>query len=109
MTEPKKRRGRGEGALFWDEAKERWVADVTVGYTPAGKRIRRKASGRTKTEARANLRELLPTNEDGLAIARSGTVLPAPCAPGYRCPHRWTGPALPMARSAETIRSRAVQ
>src|SRR5881397_1993168 len=66
-----KRRGRGEGALFWDEAKERWVANVTVGYTAAGKRIRRKASGKTKTEARANLRSLLRDYEDGLAIAHN--------------------------------------
>ena len=66
------RRGRGEGGLHWDDARQRWVASVTVGYTPAGKRIVRRASGRTKTEARARLKELVRDHEDGHAIAPYG-------------------------------------
>jgi integrase len=42
---------------------------VTIGYTPAGKRIVRKASGRTKTDARAKLKEILRDCDDGLAVA----------------------------------------
>ncbi|MER6592100.1 tyrosine-type recombinase/integrase [Micromonospora purpureochromogenes] len=63
------RRARGEGGLHWDESRQRWIATVTVGYTPAGKRIVRKGSGTTKTEARAKLREKIRDYEDGLAIA----------------------------------------
>lgn len=63
------RRARGEGGLHWDEARQRWIATVTVGYTPAGKRIVRKGSGKTKTEARTKLREKIRDYEDGLAIA----------------------------------------
>ena len=51
-----KRRSRGDGGLHWDEARQRWIASITVGYTPAGKRIVRKASGKTKTEANNALR-----------------------------------------------------
>ena len=51
-----KRRSRGDGGLHWDEARQRWIASVTVGYTPAGKRIVRKGSGKTKTEARNKLK-----------------------------------------------------
>jgi integrase len=69
------RRGRGEGALYWDEARQRWIAAVTVGYTPAGKRIVRKGSGKTKTEARARLRENVRDYEDGLAIAPHGVTV----------------------------------
>lgn len=48
---------------------------MTVGYTPAGKRIVRRGSGRTKTEARAKLKELIRDQEDGVAIAsRAYTV-----------------------------------
>jgi hypothetical protein len=50
------RRGRGEGGLHWDEGK-RWIASLTVGYTASGKRIVRRGSGRTKTEARSKLRQ----------------------------------------------------
>lgn len=61
-----KRRSRGDGSLYWDESRQRWVAKVTTGYTPAGKRIVRKASGKTKTEAQKKLRDLLRDLEDGL-------------------------------------------
>ena len=64
-----KRRSRGDGGLYWDKRRERWIASVTVGYTPAGKRIVRRGSGRTKTEAKAKLRAVLRDYEDGLAIA----------------------------------------
>lgn len=60
------RRSKGDGGLYWDETRQRWIASVTVGYTPAGKRITRKASGKTKTEAKAKLKELIRDYEDGL-------------------------------------------
>lgn len=63
------RRGRGEGGLHWDERRGRWIASVTLGYTPAGKRIVKRASGRTKTEAQRKLKEIIRDREDGLAIA----------------------------------------
>jgi hypothetical protein len=64
-----KRRSRGDGGLHWDESRQRWIASVTVGYTPAGKRIVKKASGKTKTLAEDRLKEILRDYEDGLAIA----------------------------------------
>jgi integrase len=64
-----KRRSRGDGGLHWDESRKRWIASVTVGYTPAGRRIVKKGSGRTKTEAKAKLKEILRDYEDGLTVA----------------------------------------
>ncbi|WP_433413227.1 site-specific integrase [Microtetraspora malaysiensis] len=61
------RRSRGDGGLHWDEQRQRWIASVTVGYAPDGKRIVRKASGKTKTEAKAKLKEILRDHDDGLA------------------------------------------
>jgi len=52
-----KRRSRGDGGLFWDERRQRWIASVTVGYDGRGKRVFRRASGRTKTEARTSSRK----------------------------------------------------
>jgi integrase len=62
------RRGRGEGGLFWDERRQRFIAEVTVGYSPAGKRIVRRGSGRTKTEARQKLKAVLRDLDDGLTV-----------------------------------------
>lgn len=61
------RRSRGDGGLHWDAMRERWIASVTVGYSPSGKRIVRRGSGRTKTEAKAKLKEILRDHDDGLA------------------------------------------
>lgn len=72
------RRSRGDGGLHWDEDRQRWIASVTVGFSPAGKRIVRRGSGRTKTEARNKLKELIRDTDDGLASAsRAYTVAQA--------------------------------
>ncbi|WP_051367910.1 site-specific integrase [Hamadaea tsunoensis] len=63
------RRSKGDGGLHWDDDRKRWIASVTIGYTPAGKRIVRKGSGKTKTEAKNKLKEVLRDHEDGLTIA----------------------------------------
>ncbi|HKO20823.1 MAG TPA: site-specific integrase [Acidobacteriaceae bacterium] len=64
-----KRRSRGDGGLYWSEERQRWIAEVTIGYRPDGKRIVRKASGRTKTAAKDKLKEMLRDHDDGLTIA----------------------------------------
>jgi hypothetical protein len=66
------RRSRGDGGLHWDEARQRWIASVTVGYTPAGKRIVRRGSGRTKTEAKNKLKEIIRDHDDGVATTQRG-------------------------------------
>ncbi|MGW4466095.1 site-specific integrase [Micromonospora sp. NPDC004704] len=70
-----KRRSRGDGGLHWDEARQRWIASVTTGYTPAGKRIVRRGSGKTKTEAKAKLKEVMRDHEDGVTIAPHGVTV----------------------------------
>jgi hypothetical protein len=65
------RRGRGEDAVYYDHmgtpcrdsrchrsCSGRWRAEVSLGKDGAGKRIRRKISAKTKTEAYAKLNEL---------------------------------------------------
>ena len=63
------RRSRGDGGLHFDEARQRWIASATVGYSPAGRRMVRRGSGRTKTEAKAKLREMLRDHEEGTRAA----------------------------------------
>jgi integrase len=64
-----RRRSRGEGSLHWSESRQRWIAEVTIGYDGRGKRITRKASAKTKTEAKAKLKEMVRDLDDGLSIA----------------------------------------
>ncbi|MCC9311698.1 site-specific integrase [Kitasatospora sp. RB6PN24] len=63
------RRSRGDGGLHWDEKRQRWIATASLGFDPSGKRIVKRGSGKTKTEAKNKLKEILRDHEDGLAIA----------------------------------------
>ncbi len=59
------RRSRGDGGLSWDDSRKRWIASLTVGYSPDGRRIVKRGSGRTKAEAQRKLRAIIRDYEDG--------------------------------------------
>ncbi len=69
-----KRRGQGEDSIYWDASKNRYVGAVSLGFGPSGTRIRRKVTGRTKTEVRDKLRELHQEVESGLKPRQRYTV-----------------------------------
>ncbi|ADJ41835.1 phage integrase [Amycolatopsis mediterranei S699] len=69
------RRSRGDGGLYWSEDRQRWIAELTIGYRPNGKRITRKASGKTKTEAKAALDRLVERKKEGTATAVRGLTV----------------------------------
>jgi len=52
------RRGLGEDFIYWGLSKNRYVGAVSQGFSPGGRRVRRKVTGRTKAEVRDKLREL---------------------------------------------------
>jgi len=68
------RRGHGEDSIYWDSSKSRYVGAVSLGFTPAGMRIRRKVTGRTKAEVRSKLRELHQEVDSGLRPRQGYTV-----------------------------------
>lgn len=72
------RRSRGDGGLYWDRTRQRWIAEVTIGYTPAGKRIVRRGSGTTKTAAKTKLKTILSDHDNGLTLMTG---------PGYTVTH----------------------
>lgn len=63
------RRSRGDGGLHWHEGRQRWIATASLGFDAAGRRVVKRGSGRTKTEAKRKLKAVLRDHEDGLAIA----------------------------------------
>jgi integrase len=69
-----KRRGQGEDSIYWDSSKNRYVGAVSLGFSPAGTRIRRKVTGRTKAEVRDRLRGLHQEVDSGLRPKRGYTV-----------------------------------
>lgn len=57
-----KRRARGEGTIYYDSGRGRWIGAVTI----AGRR--RKVTGKDRTEARAKLSQLLAAKTTGSAV-----------------------------------------
>jgi hypothetical protein len=62
-----KRRGHGEDSIYWDESRKRYIGAVDLGLSPAGTRLRKKVSGKTKVEIRDELPELHRRNVAALA------------------------------------------
>jgi integrase len=69
-----KRRGHGEDAIYFAEAKNRYVGAVSLGFGPNGRRIRRKVYGRTKQEVRDKLKALHAELDRGLRTSGKYTV-----------------------------------
>jgi integrase len=62
---PRQRRGRHEGAIFFDESKNLWIGEVSSGFHPDGRRRRYKVSSKTKTGCQTELRILQRKLENG--------------------------------------------
>jgi integrase len=54
----RKRRGRGEGSIFFRATDSTWVGSISLGYDGTGKRRRRTVYGKTKQEVQESLRKL---------------------------------------------------
>jgi hypothetical protein len=75
MSETKvSRRGRGEDAIYFAAAKNRYVGSVSLGYGSDGKRIRRKVFGKTKQEVRDRLKALHQELNAGVRSSRTYSV-----------------------------------
>ena len=75
MSETKvSRRPRGEDAIYFAAAKNRYVGSVSLGYGPDGKRIRRKVFGKTKQEVRDRLKALHEELNAGVRSSSTYTV-----------------------------------
>jgi integrase len=70
------RRSPGEGTVFFEADRDRWVGVVDLG-SDGGRRRRAKVTGRTKSEALRKLRELRRRAEDGLPVGDGGLTFGA--------------------------------
>jgi integrase len=73
MAESRLRRGHGEDSIYFDHANHYWVGAVSLGHK-GGKRVRRKVTGRTKTEVKGKLRELHREVDNGVRSSATYTV-----------------------------------
>jgi integrase len=73
-TTVRRRRPRGEDAIYFAAAKNRYVGSVSLGYGPDGKRIRRTVSGKTNQEVRDRLKALHKEMDAGVRSSKTYTV-----------------------------------
>ncbi len=64
-----KRRSRGDGGLYWSEARQRWIAEVTVGYSPTANASPGKRAARQRPPQKTSSRRSFGIYDDGLTIA----------------------------------------
>src|SRR5699024_10334229 len=75
--EPKSRKPKGQagqGTVYWDEKKRCYRGEISLGYTPSGKRRRPKVYGRTKAEVREKMQDLAKAAKSGVKPSASYTV-----------------------------------
>lgn len=62
------RRERGDGAIYYEAARQRWVGQADLGVSPDGRRRRPKVVGQTRQEVRDKLIALVEANRQGIDI-----------------------------------------
>jgi integrase len=67
------RRSHGEDSIYFDRANNCYVGAVSLGHK-AGRRVRRKVTGRTKTEVKTKLRQLRHELDSGIRSSATYTV-----------------------------------
>ena len=95
QTKRRRTRANGEGAVWHDTARKRWVGTVTTGYDSEGKQVRRSVTGPTKRVVLERLRELSNAVDSGQTPApRDFTV--------RRFLEQWLADVLPGTVAATT-------
>ena len=67
-----RRRGNGEGGIYFESSRNRWVGQIDLSDGLGG-RQRRKVTGRTKTEVATRIREIRAKD---VQVRRSSSVPP---------------------------------
>ena len=52
------KRANGDGSIFYNESKGKWVGQITLGYDENGRRKRKTVYGTTKTEVKQKLKQI---------------------------------------------------
>ncbi len=68
------RHGHGEGSIYFDAEKNRYVGAVSLGHAGDGTRVRRKVYGKTRQDVRLKLKSLRSDITAGVHAPASYTV-----------------------------------
>jgi integrase len=94
MAATARRRGSGEDSIYFDAANNCWTAAISLGFSPDGKRLRRKVTGRTKTAVKDKLKVIRRELDAGIQSSPTYTMA--------ECIEDWLSQGL-AGRSADTV------
>jgi integrase len=75
-----KKRGQGEGAIYYSETRQRWIGVLDLGRGPDGVRRRVRMSGKTRAEVRRKLEQEQKAAAAGLTADDQRTTVAEFCA-----------------------------
>jgi len=90
------KRSNGEGTIYKNEQRNRFEGQITVGIRPDGKPIRRKVTGRTRSEVTKRMAEVKERSGNGPGLSSDVTVA--------NWLNHWITTVLPMADIAVSTR-----
>ena len=70
-----KKRGNGEGSIFFSEKQQKWVGQVVVGYKTDGSINRKTLTGKTRKEVNEKVSALLESLRDDTYVEKSDVTL----------------------------------
>lgn len=92
----KNRRPRGDGSVFYDEHRGRWVGSLDLGAGPDGKRRRVKVSADTESDAAQRLRDLRRQADSGVDLTFAAMTVSDLLT-------RWLADVAPNRQSPKTV------
>ena len=70
-----KKRGNGEGSIFFSEKQQKWVGQVVVGYKLNGSINRKTLTGKTRKEVNEKVSALLESLRNDTYVEKSNVTL----------------------------------
>ncbi|MBR3255500.1 MAG: site-specific integrase [Clostridia bacterium] len=68
MERTLKKRGNGEGTIYFSEARKKWVGQITIGRDVNGKQLRKSVYGNTRKEVKEKIDKVLGEMQSGKDI-----------------------------------------
>lgn len=70
-----KKRGNGEGTIYFKESRKKWVGQVSIGVDDEGKQIRKTFYGDTRKEVKDKMEEVYKQIEEGYDVKNKDTLV----------------------------------
>lgn len=75
MGRTMKKRGNGEGTIYYKESRKKWIGQVSIGVDNEGKQIRKTFYGDTRKEVKDKMDEMYKQIASGYDVKNKDTLV----------------------------------